>query len=88
MPTKENNGGIRNLMSCSLTSDTIAKKIAPTLFRNKRFMLDEKFQGNASKFAIFLENENLHSFFHFSFLATVFFPNECPGLCQHRPGIH
>ena len=28
------------------------------LFRNKRFMLDEMFQRNASKFAIFLEYEN------------------------------
>ena len=30
--------------------------------------------GNASKFAIFLEYENPHSFFHFSFRATLFFP--------------
>ena len=29
-----------------------------TLFRNKRFMLDEMFQRNASKFAILLEYEN------------------------------
>ena len=26
-------------------------------------------------------------FFHFSFHAILFFSlNECPGLCQHRPG--
>ena len=57
-----------------------------SLFRNKRFMLDEMFQRNAFKFAILLEYENQCSFFHFSFRATLFFPNECPGLCQHRPG--
>ena len=29
----------------------------------------------------------MHSLFHFSFRATLFFsPNECPGLCRHRPG--
>ena len=35
-------------------------------------MLDEMFQQNASKFAIFLEYEN-----QFSFRATIFPPNEC-----------
>ena len=50
-------------------------------------MLDEMFQQNASKFAIFLEYENPRSFFHFPFRATLFFsPNECPGLSQHSPG--
>ena len=44
------------------------------LFRNKRFMIDEVFQQNASKFAIFLEYKNPHSFFHFSFRATLLFP--------------
>ena len=29
-----------------------------SLFRNKRFMLDEMFRKNASKFAILLEYEN------------------------------
>ena len=38
-----------------------------TLFRNKRFMLDEMFQRNASKCAIILEYENPHIF-------TLFFP--------------
>ena len=37
-------------------------------------MLDEMTQQNASKFAIFLEYENIFSFFHFSFRATLFFP--------------
>ena len=41
-------------------------------------MLDEMFQQNASKFAIFLEYENPHSFFRFSFHAMYFyfFPND------------
>ena len=44
-------------------------------------------QQNASKFAIFLEYENLCGFFRFSFRATIFFfPTECAGLCRHRPG--
>ena len=25
-------------------------------------------------------------FFCFSFCQLLFFPNECPGLCRHRPG--
>ena len=58
-----------------------------SLFRNKRFMLDEMTYRNASKFAIFLEYENPYSFFLF-FISCyfTFLPNECPGLCQHRPG--
>ena len=50
-----------------------------TLFRNKRFMLDEMTSQNASKFAIFLEYENPHSFFFIS-CNFIFPPNECPGL--------
>ena len=49
-------------------------------------MLDEMFQQNVSKFAIFLEYENPHSFFVFHFVLIYFFPNEYPGKCQHRPG--
>ena len=52
----------------------------------KRFMLDEMFQRNASKFAIFLEYENPHSFFMFHFMLHYFPPNECPGLYWHRSG--
>ena len=51
------------------------------LFRNKRFMLDEMFQQNTTKFAIFLEYKNPCFFCSF-----IFFPNECSGLCWHRPG--
>ena len=43
-----------------------------SLFRNKRFVLDEKFQQNASKFAILLEYENPCSSYR-SFRATLFF---------------
>ena len=48
-------------------------------------MLDEMFQRNASKFAIFLEYKNLCRFFFFILCYFIFFPNECPGLCRHRP---
>ena len=54
--------------------------------RNKGFMLEEMFQRNTSKFAIYLEYENSCSFFHSSFYVTLFSPNECPDLCRHRPG--
>ena len=37
------------------------------------FVLDEKFQRNASKFATFYVFENQHSFFRFSFRATLGF---------------
>ena len=43
-----------------------------TLFRKKRFMLDEMFQWNTSKFAIFHIYENPKSFFPFH--STLFFP--------------
>ena len=58
------------------------------VYINKRFVLNEMFQRNASKFAIFYVYENPGSFFRFSFCATLGFyvlPNECPGLCRHRP---
>ena len=55
-----------------------------SLFRNKKFMLDEMTLQNASKFAIlFLEYENPHSYFHFVCYYFIFSPNECPGLCRH-----
>ena len=43
------------------------------LFINKRFALNEMFQRNTSKFAIFYVKENPCSFFHFSFRATLYF---------------
>ena len=56
------------------------------LFRNKRFMLDEMFQQNASKFAIlYYWNTETHGCFSF-FLLLYFFSNVCLGLCQHRQG--
>ena len=51
-------------------------------------MLEEKFLQNASKFAIFyilFENPRL-LFQFFVSCYFCFFPNECPGLCSHRPG--
>ena len=67
----------------------------PTLFRNKRFALNEMFQQNTSKFAVFYvyiirylrylyETPKLQlSVFHFVLCIMYFFsPNECPELCQ------
>ena len=44
-----------------------------TLFRKKRFLVNLQTERNASKFAMFMEKENPHSFFHFSFKATFIF---------------
>ena len=44
-----------------------------SLFRKKRFEINFFVQGNASKFAIFIEKENPCSFFRFSFRATLSF---------------
>ena len=55
-----------------------------TLFRKKRFEINFFVRQNASKFAMFIEKENLGSFFIFHFKQLSFFPYECPGLCQHR----
>ena len=60
--------------------------IDPTLFRNKRCLVNLKTKRNASKFAMFMEKENPCSFFIFHLEQLSFFPYECPGLCRHRPG--
>ena len=82
------------------------KEINHSLFRNKRFMLDEMTCRVASKFAIFYIYSTLSqnyawfsegamvmvirtpkvAFSVFHFVLNYFFTNECPGLCQHRPG--
>ena len=50
-------------------------------------MLDEKFQQNASKFAIFYIYENPKLLFPFFILCYfIIFPNEYPGPCRHRSG--
>ena len=47
-----------------------------SLFRNKKFMLDEMALWKDSKFAILLEYENPRSFFSLFFLCYfIFFPN-------------
>ena len=57
-----------------------------TLLRNKRFLLKFLTPQNASKFAIFLWKENPKLLFLFYILCYyIFSPNECPGLCRHRP---
>ena len=48
--------------------------IDPTLFRNKRCLVNLKTTRNASKFAMFMEKENPCSLFHFLFRATFIFP--------------
>ena len=59
-----------------------------SLFRNKRFVLNEMFQWNTSKFAIFYVKENPCSFFRFLISCNfIFLPYEGPGLCRHKdPG--
>ena len=47
-----------------------------SLFRNKRFVLDEIYA---------YKNLNL-IFPFFNLYYFIFFPNECPSLCRHRPG--
>ena len=49
-------------------------RCSATLFRKKRFMLDEKFQRNVSKFAIFYIYENPKLFFLFFFFCYLIFP--------------
>ena len=52
-------------------------------------MLVEMLQRNASKLTIFLEDENPHRFFRFSFRATLFY-SQMNALIyannRHRPG--
>ena len=56
----------------------------PSLFGNKNVILDEMFQRNASKFALFYVYENPCSFF--ILCNFIFLPYECPGLFRHRAG--
>ena len=56
---------------------TTGSQVGASLFRKRRFMLDEMY---ASKFGLFLEYENTCRFF-FHFVLLYFFPNECTGLC-------
>ena len=62
---------------------------AQSLFRNKKFMLDEMTQRNTSKFVIFLEYENPGSFFRFSFRAFLsFYFMNAPVYVDIEQGIH
>ena len=69
----------RNELSIvSIKPDMAYGEQGKTLFRNMRFMLDEMFQQNASKFAIYLEYENPRAW-HFSVFILcyfIFFPNK------------
>ena len=56
------------------------------LFRNKRFMLNERLQNLAYYFWI---RKPMCFFFRFSiwkYILLNFFPHEFPGLCRHIPG--
>ena len=44
-----------------------------TLFRKKRFEINFFVRQNASKFSIFIEKENPHSYFRFSYRAILSF---------------
>ena len=54
--------------------DDSGSVLSISLFRNKGFLVNLKTERNASKFAMFMEKENPHSFFRFSFRATFIFP--------------
>ena len=65
------------------SNDTGGKPKLSSNNSNKHLFSTLMPQRNASKFAIFLQYENPHSFFNFSFYAT-FPPNECPGQWPHN----
>ena len=52
------------------------------------FVLNEKFQRNTLKFAIFYIDIRTPkvAFSVFHFVLLYFFPNECPGPCRHILG--
>ena len=63
------------------------KKVS--LFRNKRIVLDEMTQRNASKFGIiFLEYKKPYIYFFFILCYFIFSPNEYPGLRDIDQGIN
>ena len=57
------------------------------LFKNKRFLLDEMFQQNASKLAIILEYENPCSFFIIP-CYFIFYPMKALVYVDIDQGIH
>ena len=66
-----------------ISRENLTLIVHSVLFTNWGFVLDEKFQRNASIFAILLTKENPKLLFPF-FISCyfIFFPNECPGLCR------
>ena len=70
-----------------LRSVGLVSWVVSTLLPISEFVLDEKFQRNASKFAIFYIYENPKLLFPF-FISCyfIFLPNECPSLCRHSSG--
>ena len=58
-----------------------------SLLQISGFVLNEKFQRNASKITIFYIHVNPKLLFpSFILFYFIFFPNEWAGLCRHRPG--
>ena len=70
---KSNTNSTPNPVPQELKDEIQVSLVHKTLFRKKMFALNEMFQQNASKFAIFYVSENTCSFFRFSFRATLYF---------------
>ena len=79
--------GVLNVDWRKKIKKTLISAFGSTLPINKRFLLKVLTPQNASKIAIFLWKENPKLLFPFLILCYfIFSPNECPGLCRHRPG--
>ena len=76
----------------TLTLDRADKSnviLSVSLLIISKFVLDEMFQRNASKYIIYTKTQSCFSHFSIFILCYfIFFPNECPGLWRHRPAGH
>ena len=65
----------------------VQNSVTEELLHISGFVLDEKLQQNAAKFAIFYIYEKQKLLFPFFISGYfIFFLNICPGLFRHRPG--
>ena len=77
----------RLVYCCSWFSRPIFLVFKAALFRSQRFTLNEKVQVKYFKICYILSIWKARGrFFVFDFVQLYFFPNECPGLWQLRPG--
>ena len=77
--------GLLLMIRIDLWAALFLLKTGFSLFRNKRFALDEMFQWNASKFAIFYVPENPSNFFVFIFgLLLMISISEVPFFVENR----